>query len=91
MEFVWDDDKAKSNRTKHGVSFEEAKAVFVDPLYIVFEDPDHSIGERRYIIMGESNQRRLLVVGYTDEEDLVRVITARPATRHERRAYEENL
>ncbi|RUT05912.1 hypothetical protein DSM106972_031180 [Dulcicalothrix desertica PCC 7102] len=56
MEFEWDENKAKRNQEKHAVSFDEAKTAFDDPLYLIFPDPDHSIGEKRFIIMG--NQRK---------------------------------
>ncbi len=64
MEFDWNRDKAKANLSKHGISFDEARTVFDDPLYIDFYDPDHSVDEERYIIVGQSQQRRLLVVSY---------------------------
>jgi uncharacterized DUF497 family protein len=89
MEFEWDEEKAAANLTKHGVSFEEAKTVFSDPLYVDFYDPDHSFDEHRYIIIGESQQRRLLIVSYTERDDVVRLISAREVTRSEREAYEE--
>ena len=66
MNFEWDEEKAGANLEKHGVSFEEAKTVFDDPLYVDFYDPDHSADEHRYIIIGESQQGRLLVVSYTE-------------------------
>ena len=68
MEFEWDEEKASANLEKHGVSFEEAKTVFADPLYVDFYDPDHSNDEHRYIIIGESQQGRLLLVSYTERE-----------------------
>ena len=89
MEFEWDKEKAAANLTKHGVSFEEAKTVFGDPLYVDFYDPDHSFDEHRYIIIGESRQRRLLIVSYTERDNLVRLISARDVTRSERETYEE--
>lgn len=89
MEFEWNPEKATHNLEKHGVSFEEAQTVFEDQLFIVFADPDHSTGENRYLIMGESKQGRLLVVSYTERKRKVRLISARRATRQERRAYEE--
>jgi uncharacterized protein len=91
MEYRWDSRKAPSNLTKHGVSFEEAATVFGDPLFITFADPDHSIDEKRFIIMGESNRQRLLVVAYTERRKTVRLISAREATRGERIAYEEDI
>lgn len=89
MKFEWDENKADKNLSKHGVSFEEAKTVFDDPLYIDFYDPDHSEDEARYLIVGESNRRRLLIVSYTERGDSTRLISAREVTRSEREAYEE--
>ncbi|MBK7894999.1 MAG: BrnT family toxin [Candidatus Promineifilaceae bacterium] len=89
MEFEWDKQKAERNTSKHGVSFEEAQTVFTDPLYLDFYDPDHSDEEERYIIVGQSEQQRLLVVSYTERDQKVRLISAREATRKEREAYEE--
>ena len=89
MAFDWDGNKAASNLSKHGVSFDEAQTVFDDPLYVDFYDPDHSLDEHRYIIVGQSNTGRLLVVSYTERGDVIRLISAREATRGERIAYEE--
>jgi uncharacterized protein len=89
MTFEWDDNKAETNSSKHGVSFEEAKTVFDDLLYVDFYDPDHSEDEERYLIVGRSNRRRLLIVSYTERGDLIRLISARKVTRSEREAYEE--
>lgn len=89
MEFEWDEEKAAANLAKHGVSFEEAKIVFDDPLYVDFYDPDHSFDEHRYIIIGESQQRRLLIVSYTERDNVVRLISAREVTGSERETYEE--
>jgi uncharacterized protein len=89
MRFDWDQDKAVSNRSKHGVSFEEAKTVFDDPLYVDFYDPAHSEEEDRYLIVGESSQRRLLIASYTERGNLIRLISAREVTRTERKVYEE--
>jgi uncharacterized protein len=89
MKFDWDTNKAVSNPSKHGVSFDEAKTVFDDPLYVDFYDPDHSEDEERYLILGISNQGRLLIVSYTGREELTRLISARVVTRVEREAYEE--
>ena len=91
MRFDWDPDKANANRSKHGVSFEEARTVFEDDLFVVFGDPDHSEGENRYLIMGQSTEGRLLVVAYTERGRRIRLISAREATRRERRAYEEEI
>jgi uncharacterized DUF497 family protein len=89
MEFEWNNEKAASNLAKHGVSFEEAKTVFDDPLYVDFYDPDHSEDEERYLIVGQSNRGRLLMVSYTERRNSIRLISAREVTRTEREAYEE--
>lgn len=89
MGFGWDDDKAAANLAKHGVSFEEARTVFDDPLYIDFYDPEHSHDEHRYIILGESRLGRLLFVSYTESGSVIRLISSRDATAAERRDYEE--
>lgn len=88
--FEWDDNKARHNLAKHGISFVEATTVFLDPLSITVNDPDHSQGEQRYLVIGYSNRVRLLVVVHVDRGDNIRIISARPATRYERRIYEEN-
>ncbi|MDE0299119.1 MAG: BrnT family toxin [Candidatus Poribacteria bacterium] len=89
MDFEWDEEKAEANLSKHGVSFDEAKTVFNDALYIDFYDPDHSSNEDRYLIIGESKQHRLLIVSYTERNQKRRLISAREATRREREDYEE--
>lgn len=89
MQFEWDASKAERNLSKHGVSFEEAKTVFDDPLYVDFYDPDHSKDEERYLIVGESDRGRLLIVSYTERGDSMRLISAREVKRTEREAYEE--
>lgn len=89
MEFSWDENKAASNLSKHGVSFEEAKTVFDDPLYLDFYDPNHSDDEERYLIVGESDRGRLLITAYTERGGSIRIISAREVTRNERAAYEE--
>ncbi len=90
MQFEWDEDKAIANFSKHGVSFEEAKTIFGDSLYVDFYDPDHSKKEERYLIVGESNQRRLLIVSYTERKDMIRIISARQVTKNERKVYESD-
>ena len=85
----WDESKSLLNLKKHHVSFEEAATVLADPLEIIIEDPDHSSGESRFISIGESFKRRLLVVSYTERDDRIRIINARTPTSRERRAYEE--
>jgi uncharacterized DUF497 family protein len=92
LQFSWNPRKAEANRRKHGVTFEEAATAFGDPLSITIPDPDHSVGENRFILIGQSNRPRLLVVVHLElAEDSIRLISARPATRRERRAYEEDL
>lgn len=90
MEFEWDENKAKVNLSKHDVSFAEAQTIFHDPLFVDFFDPDHSEDEERYIIIGQTEQKRLLIVSYTERMGKIRLISAREATRKEREAYEES-
>ena len=89
MTFDWDPIKAKFNRWKHRVSFEEAATVLLDPLSKTSLDPDHSIEEERFLTFGISARQRLLVVSYTDRDETIRIISARLATKHERTIYEE--
>lgn len=89
MRFEWDLKKTANNLRKHGISFKEAATVFGDPLSMTFEDPDHSINEERFVTIGESRQRRILVVAHTDRRGVIRIISARKATRRERKFYEE--
>ena len=88
IKFVWDLKKAKTNERKHRVAFQEAVTVFVDPLARIHDDPAHSSSERREIIVGHSAQGRRLVVSFTERGAAVRIISARQATRHERKDYE---
>ena len=90
LQFEWDSKKAEANKVKHGVSFEEAITVFADPLARIFEDPEHSEIERREIIIGHSAKQILVLVSFV-EGDRVRLISARKATRTERKEYEENV
>jgi uncharacterized DUF497 family protein len=91
VQFEWDSQKADANLQKHGVSFDEASTVFSDPLARIFSDEDHSEGERREIIIGRSIFRRLLLVSYVERiVNVIRIISARQATRKERQDYEEN-
>lgn len=87
--FEWDALKAKRNLVKHGVPFEEATEIFGDPLSMTIADPLHSDAEDRWVTMGLSRKGRLLVVVHADRGDRVRLISARPATRKEKRCYEE--
>jgi len=89
MEFEWEQDKANRNLTKHGVAFAEAATVFGDPLAVTFADPDHSGSEDRYLTFGHSAGGRLLIVSHTDRGDRTRIISARRATRQERKLYEQ--
>jgi len=91
LKFRWDARKAADNLRKHGVSFEEAKTAFYDGFARVIADPEHSEGEARFILLGYSMAFRLLVVShsYRDKEDEIRIISARKATKLERRQYEE--
>jgi len=88
-EFEWDSEKAESNARKHGVTFDEASTVFGDPLSLLMHDPDHSAEEQRYLLLGMSNRRRLLVVAFAERPPRTRLISARRASRPERRCYEE--
>jgi uncharacterized DUF497 family protein len=87
MEFTWDQNKAERNLIKHSISFDEAKTVFEDLLYVDFYDPDHSEDEDRYLIVGESSQGRLLIVAYTERGNKIRLISARETTKAERNLY----
>lgn len=91
LQFEWDPKKAKANLAKHGVSFEEAIAVFRDPLARIFDDEWHSDHEKREIIIGQSIKLDLLLVSFRSLEDRIRLLSARKATRQERRDYEENI
>jgi uncharacterized protein len=88
--FEWDARKAAANVRKHGVSFEEASSVFFDPLSATGDDPDYSRQERRFVTFGSSSTGRLLVVAHAERAGAIRIISARPATRAERKIYEED-
>ncbi len=90
LTFEWDKRKAASNLNKHGVSFEEAASVFGDTLSLTIADPDHSAEEDRLMLLGISERGRLLVVCHTERGDNIRIFSARPATRGERKTYEED-
>ena len=91
LRFSWDPRKAAANRRKHGVTFEEAATVFADRLSVTIPDPDHStIKEDRFVIVGQSEPERLLVVSHVERGNDIRLISARLATRRERRIYEES-
>jgi uncharacterized protein len=89
LAFEWDEKKAKQNLKKHGVSFEEASTIFGDPLARTIHDPLHSGEEDRFVNLGESQRRRLLVVVFTERGQNIRRISARVATRLERKDHEE--
>ena len=89
MRFLWDPRKAASNQRKHGVGFQEATTVFDDSLSVTVPDPDHSVAEERFLLLGLSNRRRLLVVAHSEQSESIRIISARRANRRERRIYEE--
>jgi len=87
--FQWNEGKAASNLTKHGVSFEEAQTAFLDPLAGVKRDPDHSEEEEREVLVGASSTGTLLLVSFTQDGDIIRIISARKLTRSERKYHEE--
>ena len=88
MQFEWDENKAASNLHRHGVSFEEAITVFYDALSKTIDDPDHSIGENRWITFGYSSKGRLIAVCHTDRHAKIRIISARPTTKRETKYHE---
>ena len=90
MKFEWDPVKAYANEGKHGVTFDEASTVFGDVLSVSGRDLKHSVGENRLLTFGLSIHGRVLVVSHTDRGSVIRIISARPATRKEKRIYEEN-
>ena len=87
--FEWDENKNRQNITKHGVSFQEALSVFYDENALLFDDPDHSAGEERFLIIGMSSSARICIVShcYRGNDDTIRIISARKATSGERRVY----
>jgi hypothetical protein len=90
LQFTWDPRKAAANKRKHGIDFAEAATAFGDPLSLTIPDPDHSDVEDRFLLVGRSAQQRLLVVVHVERAATqIRIISARPATRHERAQYEE--
>ena len=88
--FEWDEHKAERNRQNHGVSFDEAQTVFLDHLSVMKPDVEHSNSEERLLIIGMSHKNRVIVVSYTERGDTIRLISARKATRHEQKQYEED-
>ena len=89
LRFEWDVRKALINATKHGVSFEEARTVFGDPLSLTVSDPDHEDGEYRFVIVGRTAAGRLVVVSHAERGETIRIMSARRADRREAKAYEE--
>jgi uncharacterized DUF497 family protein len=87
--FEWDPEKAEGNLEKHGISFEEAMSAFADLLSVTISDPDHSVEEQRYLLLGLSYRGLLLVVSHTERGQTIRIINARRADRREKRTYEE--
>ena len=88
--FEWDQKKAGLNFRKYSVGFDEASTVFADPLALLMPDPDHSVGEMRYVLRGMSSQQRLLLVAFAERSPRTRLISARLATSQERRNYEKD-
>ncbi len=89
FEFEWDEEKARLNERRHGITFEEAETAFDDPHARVGYDPDHSLAEHRLILIGHSGYNRLLFISFTERKGRIRIISARKATRNERKGYEE--
>jgi uncharacterized DUF497 family protein len=93
IRFTWDEQKSKANQRKHGISFQEAESVFYDPNARLIHDPEHSVEEERYLILGLSNKFRVLLVVhcYREDEEVIRIIFARKASGDEQKQYEEFL
>ena len=89
MNYDWNAPKAAANVAKHGVTFEEAGSVFGDPLAYTFSDPDHSQGQERFLTFGLSINQRILTVSHIEHAQGIRIISAREATAHERKTYQE--
>ena len=89
LQFEWDNKKANINKRKHGITFEEASTAFADELSITINDPLHSEEEDRLILIGQSKQSKTLVVIHVERKEVVRIISARKATKHEQKFYEE--
>jgi uncharacterized DUF497 family protein len=90
LHFAWDESKATSNKGKQGVSFEEAVTVFADPLGRIYDDPDHSVEEDRFLLVGHSLEGRVLLVVHAERRDRIRIISARKPTARERKEYKNN-
>jgi hypothetical protein len=89
MKIEWDSNKARLNHRKHKVSFEEAATALYDTMSVTGLDPDHSVGEFRYVTFGMSVMGRVLVISHTDADDVIRIISARVTSKGERKLYEE--
>jgi len=89
VNFEWDPGKARQNRRKHRIPFQEAATIFGDPLAVTYPDPDHSTSEQRFITVGMSSVGRVLIVAHVDRNENVRIISARKTTQRERKHYEE--
>ena len=89
IRFEWDENKNQINKIKHGIDFNEAKTVFYDDNAIIFDDPEHSIEEERFLILGVSGYENLCIVShcYRDEDNIIRIISARKATKNETKTY----
>ena len=91
LEFTWDPAKSAANHRKHGLDFEEALTAFDDPMSTTIQDPAHSAGERRFLLLGRTRNQALVVVSHTERGDRIRIISARRATRREKMKYEEGI
>lgn len=91
LQFDWDDGKNRLNQKNHGIGFDDAKTVFVDLLARIFVDKDHSLNEEREIIIGHTIGNQLLLVCFAERRKVIRIISARQATKKERQDYEENV
>jgi len=89
LSFEWDAQKAQANERKHGVAFGDAATAFGDPFSVTIPDPDHSVDEARFVLLGATYRRTIVVVVHADRGENIRIISARRATRAERRAYEQ--
>lgn len=89
MLFEWDENKNQTNITKHGIDFQEASTAFGDRMALDFDDPDHSLGEYRLLLLGITITQRYVVISYTERDDKIRIISAREMTRNEKRIYIE--
>jgi uncharacterized DUF497 family protein len=89
LNFEWDIKKAQINIERHGISFKEASTIFADPLSDFFYDSDHSVDEDQYLAIGLSEFNNVLVVVFTEKDDIIRIISARKATKKERKHYED--